>query len=120
MCPTNKRGGEELCKRACGRRAPSMKRSQTDACIDSVSLAVFLLQALLALFLGLAGIGWAEETGRLHWYLAIADPAEQHHLGHGRRRGFLGRWYEAGVVPLRYVLLMSTMIPLSIQVSHTG
>ena len=68
------------------------------------TLLVCVWQATLAITLGLMGNGWKESEAHEAWYLRLDVAASAVPL------------YEAGVIPLRFLLLMSTMIPLSIQV----
>ena len=87
------------------RRPPSCKRSELDGAIDSISAVVFVGQAILAAILGGLGNQWMSMHGEGAWYLRSAVSSEGLSL------------YESAVIPLRFLLLMSTLIPLSIQVT---
>ena len=64
-----------------------------------------VVQAVLAVALGLAGNSWIVDKRTSDWYLSLD------------LRPSVVSLYEQAVIPLRFLLLMSTMIPLSIQVS---
>ncbi|KAJ1473406.1 hypothetical protein T484DRAFT_1913113, partial [Baffinella frigidus] len=92
------------------RRPPGAKRSEVDGTIDRISAGVFVCQALLAVLagaLGWQGNAWAAENQEEAWYLRFD-------IGQSSR---LDSLYHRAVIPLRFLLLMSTMIPLSIQVT---
>jgi len=56
-------------------------------------------------FPGAAGAGWQYLYGMSHWYLAF------------NREEMAKAWY---ILPLRFLLLMSLMIPISIKVAAWG
>eukprot|EP00960_Hanusia_phi_P043813 756272-Hanusia_phi.AAC.5 len=87
------------------RRPPACKRSELDGAIDSISAVVFIGQAILAAILGAVGNKWMSSHGEEAWYLRTAMSSEGLSL------------YGTSVIPLRFLLLMSTLIPLSIQVT---
>jgi magnesium-transporting ATPase (P-type) len=90
------------------RRVPGAKRAQTDYAIDRLSAIVFVVQAAIALVLGTMGNAWSNELGIDAWYLGLTRAEDE--------RGIVADTYEMSVIPLRFLLLMSTMIPLSMQV----
>lgn len=90
------------------RRPPSTKRSEVDETIDVISAIVFIGQAMLALMLGFMGNAWVSQHRHLDWYLRL----DAHKKG-----SWQAELYQEAVIPLRFLLLMSTMIPLSIQVT---
>lgn len=95
------------------RRVPGAKRAQTDYAIDRLSAIVFVVQAAIALVLGTMGNAWSNELGIDAWYLGLSRAEDEGDI--------VANTYEMSVIPLRFLLLMSTMIPLSMQVmSHSS
>lgn len=78
------------------------KLTAADSMIDKLTVAIFVFQIVVVLVLGFAGNIWKDSNGRKHWYLMY--PAE-------------GPWYDFLVIPLRFELLCSIMIPISIKVT---
>ncbi|CAM0905081.1 unnamed protein product [Alopecurus aequalis] len=78
------------------------KLTATDIIIDKFTVAIFVFQIVVVLVLGFAGNIWKDNHGRKQWYLMY--PPE-------------GPWYEFLVIPLRFELLCSIMIPISIKVT---
>ncbi|XP_047065739.1 phospholipid-transporting ATPase 2-like isoform X2 [Lolium rigidum] len=78
------------------------KLTSADSMIDKLTVAIFVFQIVVVLVLGLAGNIWKNSHGRKQWYLMY--PPE-------------GPWYEFLVIPLRFELLCSIMIPISIKVT---
>nr|CAB3484223.1 unnamed protein product [Digitaria exilis] len=78
------------------------KLTAADAMIDKLTIAIFMLQIVVVLVLGYFGNIWKHTKGLKQWYLMY--PAE-------------GPWYGFLVIPLRFELLCSIMIPISIKVT---
>eukprot|EP00897_Mesotaenium_endlicherianum_P004761 jgi/Mesen1/4312/ME000022S03601 len=79
-----------------------VKLAAADATIDRLTAAIFVFQLVIVAILGGAGNNWeAAEAPRL-WYLAYAKH---------------GPWYELLIIPLRFELLCSIMIPISLKVT---
>jgi phospholipid-translocating ATPase len=73
-----------------------------DAMIDKLTGAIFVFQIVVVIVLGIAGNVWKDMEARKQWYVEYPDT---------------GPWYELLVIPLRFELLCSIMIPISIKVS---
>ncbi|KAJ4980550.1 hypothetical protein NE237_031387 [Protea cynaroides] len=84
------------------RGVPEPKLTAVDAMIDKLTQAIFLFQIVVVVVLGTAGNVWKEIEARKQWY--VLYPNE-------------GPWYELLVIPLRFELLCSIMIPISLKVS---
>lgn len=84
------------------RGIPEPKLTAVDAMIDKLTGAIFLFQIVVVVVLGFAGNIWKDTEARKQWY--VMYPSE-------------GPWYELLVIPLRFELLCSIMIPISIKVS---
>ncbi|CAI9112698.1 OLC1v1013175C1 [Oldenlandia corymbosa var. corymbosa] len=84
------------------RGVPEPKLTAVDAMIDKLTGAIFVFQIVVVTVLGVAGNVWKETEARKLWY--VQYPKE-------------GPWYELLVIPLRFELLCSIMIPISIKVS---
>ncbi|KAL3629997.1 Alanine aminotransferase 2 [Castilleja foliolosa] len=78
------------------------KLTAVDAMIDKLTGAIFVFQIVVVIVLGIAGNVWKDTEARKLWY--VRYPKE-------------GPWYELLVIPLRFELLCSIMIPISIKVS---
>ncbi|KAF0893887.1 hypothetical protein E2562_031422, partial [Oryza meyeriana var. granulata] len=78
------------------------KLTAADAMIDKLTVAIFVFQVVVVLILGFAGNIWKENQGLKQWYLMY--PAE-------------GPWYDFLIIPLRFELLCSIMIPISVKVT---
>ncbi|PKA49668.1 Phospholipid-transporting ATPase 2 [Apostasia shenzhenica] len=81
---------------------PEPKLTAVDAMIDKLTGAIFLFQLVVVIVLGFAGNIWKDTEARKQWY--VKYPPE-------------GPWYELLIIPLRFELLCSIMIPISIKVS---
>ncbi|TQD89006.1 hypothetical protein C1H46_025397 [Malus baccata] len=84
------------------RGIPEPKLTAVDAMIDKLTGAIFVFQIVVVMVLGVAGNVWKDTEARKQWY--VLYPEE-------------GPWYELLVIPLRFELLCSIMIPISIKVS---
>ncbi|KAK8599355.1 hypothetical protein V6N13_077281 [Hibiscus sabdariffa] len=84
------------------RGIPEPKLTAMDAMIDKLTGAIFVFQIVVVMVLGIAGNVWKDTEARKQWY--VLYPLE-------------GPWYELLVIPLRFELLCSIMIPISIKVS---
>ncbi|GAB4859580.1 Alanine aminotransferase 2, variant 2 [Ancistrocladus abbreviatus] len=84
------------------RGIPEPKLTAVDAMIDKLTGAIFAFQIVVVTVLGIAGNVWKETEARKQWY--VLYPKE-------------GPWYDLLVIPLRFELLCSIMIPISIKVS---
>ncbi|XP_048422253.1 phospholipid-transporting ATPase 2 isoform X1 [Pyrus x bretschneideri] len=84
------------------RGIPEPKLTAVDAMIDKLTGAIFVFQIVVVIVLGVAGNVWKDTEARKQWY--VLYPEE-------------GPWYELLVIPLRFELLCSIMIPISIKVS---
>ncbi|KAI7748303.1 hypothetical protein M8C21_012110 [Ambrosia artemisiifolia] len=78
------------------------KLTAMDAMIDKLTGAIFIFQIVVVIVLGIAGNVWKDTEARKHWYVLYPDE---------------GPWYELLIIPLRFELLCSIMIPISIKVS---
>eukprot|EP00268_Persea_americana_P027236 TRINITY_DN2667_c0_g1_i2.p1 TRINITY_DN2667_c0_g1~~TRINITY_DN2667_c0_g1_i2.p1 ORF type:complete len:1108 (+),score=144.64 TRINITY_DN2667_c0_g1_i2:417-3740(+) len=84
------------------RGIPEPKLTAVDAMIDKLTGAIFIFQIVVVIVLGVAGNVWKDTEAQKLWY--VLYPKE-------------GPWYELLVIPLRFELLCSIMIPISIKVS---
>ncbi|XP_057852337.2 phospholipid-transporting ATPase 2 isoform X2 [Cryptomeria japonica] len=84
------------------RGLPEPKLTAVDAMIDKLTGAIFLFQLVVVVILGVAGNAWKASEAWKKWY--VQYPRN-------------GPWYEFIVIPLRFELLCSIMIPISIKVS---
>ncbi|XP_031114758.1 phospholipid-transporting ATPase 2 isoform X3 [Ipomoea triloba] len=84
------------------RGLPEPKLTAVDAMIDKLTGAIFIFQIVVVMVLGIAGNVWKDTEARKQWYAKYPDE---------------GPWYELLVIPLRFELLCSIMIPISIKVS---
>ncbi|ESQ44577.1 hypothetical protein EUTSA_v10003135mg [Eutrema salsugineum] len=78
------------------------KLTAMDAMIDKLTGAIFVFQIVVVMVLGIAGNVWKDTEARKQWYVQYPEEAP---------------WYELLVIPLRFELLCSIMIPISIKVS---
>ncbi|EYU20392.1 hypothetical protein ABFS82_01G016500 [Erythranthe guttata] len=84
------------------RGVPEPKLTAVDAMIDKLTGAIFVFQIVVVIVLGIAGNVWKDTEARKLWY--VRYPKQ-------------GPWYELLIIPLRFELLCSIMIPISIKVS---
>ncbi|KAL6012705.1 Alanine aminotransferase 2 [Asimina triloba] len=93
------------------RGIPEPKLTAVDAMIDKLTGAIFLFQIVVVIVLGIAGNVWKDsEAQKLIGYV---NAIEQWYVLYPKE----GPWYELLVIPLRFELLCSIMIPISIKVS---
>lgn len=81
---------------------PEPKLTAVDGMIDKLMGAIFLFQLVVVLILGVAGNTWKAFEAQKKWYVSYPHRAP---------------WFEFLVIPLRFQLLCSIMIPISIKVS---
>jgi len=86
---------------------PPTKFTQTDSFImEKLALSIFCFQLVLAcLIFGITGVVWKEEWGRDMWYFAFPTSSSE------------DPWYEPMVIPIRFLLLNSLFIPISLKVT---
>ena len=114
-------------------KAPARtKVAAVDQFIDRYVMCIFVAQALIVLCFGLAGT-FAEKKDIGAWYLgwegvlnsggagqqhadALRDAAHLRALAAGDATAD-GAWYSSLVLPLRFLLLSSMMVPISLKVS---
>ncbi|KJE94424.1 P-type ATPase [Capsaspora owczarzaki ATCC 30864] len=82
--------------------APPIKWTKLDQSVNAVSAFVFCLQLLLSFSFGFGGDVVDEQESHEAWYLLV--PAVRD-------------WYDWFVIPLRMLLLLSLMIPISLKVT---
>lgn len=78
------------------------KLTAADAMLDKLTTAIFIFQIVVVLILGVAGNIWNDYEKDKIWYLRFPKKSE---------------WYNFFVIPLRFELLCSIMIPISVKVS---
>jgi len=78
------------------------KLTAADAMLDKLTAAIFAFQIVVVLSLGAAGNIWKSFELDKMWYLKYSKTSP---------------WYEFLVIPLRFELLCSIMIPISVKVS---
>ncbi|KAL6657682.1 hypothetical protein ACP70R_005462 [Stipagrostis hirtigluma subsp. patula] len=84
------------------RGVPEPKLTAMDAMIDKLTGAIFLFQLTVVVVLGSAGNVWKDTEARKQWYVKYDNDEP---------------WYQIFIIPLRFELLCSIMIPISIKVS---
>ncbi|XP_056171241.1 phospholipid-transporting ATPase 2 isoform X2 [Syzygium oleosum] len=89
-------------KMGMSRGVPEPKLTAVDAMIDKLTGAIFIFQIVVVMVLGIAGNVWKDTEAIKQWYVMYPHK---------------GPWYELLVIPLRFELLCSIMIPISIKVS---
>ena len=88
------------------KNVPRHKQTTLDAQIDTTIIVLFVLQCLFIVVWGISGsvLLYIDED-RPVWYLDLY---------------LLLQWYDPAIIPLRFLLLASMMIPISLKVSkHT-
>ncbi|CAL5344857.1 unnamed protein product [Camellia sinensis] len=81
---------------------PEPKLTAMDAMIDKLTGAIFIFQIVVVIVLGIAGNVWKDTEARKQWYVQYPNESP---------------WYEWVVIPLRFELLCSIMITISIKLS---
>jgi len=81
----------------------STKWTLVDKRIDLASRFIFALQLVVVVVFGLSGNALARSWFPLDWYLMLDEEAS--------------RWYSSLIIPIRMLLLLSFMIPISLKVS---
>lgn len=81
---------------------PPSKWTKVDMIVNRAVIAVFVLQIVLTLLLGATGDFWLVYNAKRHWYLF----EETNHA-----------WSSWLIIPFRFLLLMSLMIPISLKVT---
>ena len=81
---------------------PAPKLTHAEAIINRFSVIIFVFQLVLVVIFGIIGNVWKADTGEEAWYLAYANNES---------------WYSPLIIPLRFLLLNSTMIPISLKVT---
>ncbi|KNC54170.1 uncharacterized protein AMSG_09954 [Thecamonas trahens ATCC 50062] len=83
------------------KRIPPTKWTHLDQLINKATVAIFTLQVCFIIAFGIAGALWREDKGKKMEYLLVSKE----------------EWYDPIVIPLRFMLLMSFMIPISLKVT---
>eukprot|EP01113_Clastostelium_recurvatum_P044997 TRINITY_DN7661_c0_g1_i3.p1 TRINITY_DN7661_c0_g1~~TRINITY_DN7661_c0_g1_i3.p1 ORF type:complete len:1183 (+),score=311.41 TRINITY_DN7661_c0_g1_i3:100-3648(+) len=86
------------------KREPPYKLTKLTRAVNTVSVFIFALQFTLVLIFGAVGEVWRRTNGPSNWYLSY-PPSDQ------------DPWYMPAVIPLRFLLLNSLMIPVSLKVT---
>jgi len=81
---------------------PPIKWTKVDRFVNKLTIAIFLLQLCLIVGLSVAGNLWAREVAPQHWYLQAPTMWST------------SMWF---IIPIRFTLLLSLMIPISFKVS---
>ncbi|AQK43110.1 Phospholipid-transporting ATPase 2 [Zea mays] len=89
-------------KSGISRGAAEPKFTAADVIIDKLTIAIFMFQVVVVLVLGYFGNTWKDTQGLKQWYLMYPMEVE-------------GPWYDFLIIPLRFELLCSIMIPISIK-----
>lgn len=86
------------------KRIPPTKYTKTDTLINEFAGLIFVFQLAIVFILGIAGNMWKEDKGRGKFYLNYSSSSDE-------------PWYQPLIIPLRFLLLNSTMIPISLKVT---
>ena len=98
------------------KRNPPYKAPQVDRLIDRIAVALFVFQLILASTFGALGYSFYDETGRRLLYLGYAtDPAAA--SGQIPANGVWPALPFALVFPVRFLTLISVMIPISLRIT---
>ncbi|KAJ3450633.1 putative phospholipid-transporting atpase [Anaeramoeba flamelloides] len=81
---------------------PESKWTKIDRQINNMTIVIFCIQFLLVLSLGALGSLWKSKEGKKKFYLYYPRDEE---------------WYQFLIIPLRFLLLISLMIPISVKVT---
>lgn len=92
-------------KLGCNKTVPPFKYPAVEQLVNRFSVAIFCFQLVLTLALGIAGARWRAEVGATLPYLGYDHWSRAHPVVYNL------------VIPLRFLLLMSLMIPISLAVT---
>jgi phospholipid-translocating ATPase len=95
----------EQTKYGCNKRAPPDKIPKAGVFVNRLVIVVFLSQLCLAFLFGGLGMGWYATSG-----------VQLRYLGYNQAAGD-SAWSSYVVFPLRFLILISVMIPISLQVT---
>ena len=95
----------EQTKYGCNKRAPPDKIPKAGVFVNRLVIVVFLSQLCLAFLFGGLGMGWYATSG-----------VQLRYLGYNQAAGD-SAWSSYVVFPLRFLILISVMIPISLQVN---
>ena len=97
-------------KFGCNKRDPPYKAPRVDKIIDRIAMVIFCCQLCLAIGFGAAGYDWYDHQGRSLLYLGFE----------GSMLPANGVWPALSytlVYPLRFLMLISVMIPISLRIT---
>jgi phospholipid-translocating ATPase len=97
-------------KLGCSKKPAPLKLTKADRLIDRVTIGVFLVQFILVLIFGVVGNIWQNDFAPPMWYLDYEN-------GPSILSGLPLTGLALFVIPLRFLLLNSMMIPISLKVS---
>lgn len=83
---------------------PPIKWTKADALINKLAIMLFIFQILLVVVLGYLGLQWKEDYGRALSYLRYPSKDDE-------------EFYVFLIIPARFLLLNSTIIPISMKVT---
>eukprot|EP01133_Synstelium_polycarpum_P007008 gene7008-8143_t len=86
------------------KKIPPTKWTKLDRSINRITIAIFSLQLFLVAVFGIVGEIMRRQEIATFWYL-------------GYEKGYTSPWYEFIVIPMRFLLLNSMMIPISLKVT---
>lgn len=83
---------------------PPSKLTKADQLVNKMSIFIFVFQLAVVIILGILGdvIRFNQSSRSTTWYLSYNGN---------------GNWYEFAIIPLRFLLLFSSMIPISLKVT---
>lgn len=86
------------------KQVPPSKWTKLDRSINQITMFIFTFQLILVVIFGAVGESLRQKYGVDYWYLGYPENP-------------FPVWYEFMVIPLRFLLLNSTMIPISLKVT---
>lgn len=86
------------------KKPPAPKFTRTDDAINEIVIYIFIFQLVLVAILGVTGNNWKDDYGRDVDYLRYPPASEE-------------PAYQSLIIPARFLLLNSTMIPISLKVT---
>eukprot|EP00026_Physarum_polycephalum_P000875 Phypoly_transcript_00876.p1 GENE.Phypoly_transcript_00876~~Phypoly_transcript_00876.p1 ORF type:complete len:1138 (+),score=165.10 Phypoly_transcript_00876:253-3414(+) len=86
------------------KKLPPCKWTKLDKAINRITMFIFIFQLSLVVVFGLIGESFRARYGQELWY--VAYPYDLYDV-----------WYAWMIIPLRFLLLNSTMIPISLKVT---